>query len=95
MFCSRIRRFVGCAFSCRTAELNGECPRQGLLVLFRVDCPRFVGRWMKENGDAIYGTAPGDIGDGKTVVSTRKGEFLFKISLADGKYPVVEREIRR
>ena len=28
-----IRRFVGCAFSCRTAELNGECPRQGLLVI--------------------------------------------------------------
>lgn len=36
-----------------------------------------IGAWMKENGEAIYKTSAGEVAQGDSVVSTRKGDRLF------------------
>lgn len=36
-----------------------------------------IGTWMKANGEAIYGTTAGEVQQGDSIVSTRKGDRLF------------------
>ena len=36
-----------------------------------------MGEWLQVNGETIYGTAGGSLGDGKNVVSTRSGSKVY------------------
>lgn len=50
---------------------NGEIPATALLRL------KEMGEWLRQNGDAIYGTVAGDIPEREWGVTTRKGDRLF------------------
>ena len=86
-----------CSMICRAASkgsnllMNIGPDGSGQLPARAVEVMAEVGKWMAVNGEAIYGTTAGGVGDGKTLVSTRKGNTLYKISLSEGAYPVVEK----
>ena len=63
---------------------SGQFPEQAVSVLAD------VGKWMRENGHAIYGTTAGPIQEPNRV-STKKGDRVFVFRLEKGKYPVLEK----
>ena len=50
---------------------SGRLPAKAVEVMER------VGVWMAQNGESVYGTSAAGIGQGKDVVSTRKGNVLY------------------
>ena len=62
----------------------GQLPKRAVEVLAE------VGKWMRANGDAIYGTTAGPIQE-ENRVSTRKGDKIFVFRLEKGKFPVLEK----
>lgn len=52
-------------------DASGQFPRKSTEIL------RAVGKWMKKNGEAIYGTKAGTVSLGNLVVSTQKGDCLY------------------
>jgi len=50
---------------------SGRLPARAVTVMAD------VGTWMAKNGESIYGTAAGGVGQNKDVVSTRKGNVLY------------------
>lgn len=50
---------------------DGRLPEVAALRL------REMGKWLRANGETIYGTEAGDIGDGEKVVSTRRGKEIY------------------
>ena len=63
---------------------SGQLPKRAVEVLAE------VGKWMRENGDAIYGTTAGPIQEANRV-STKKGDKVFVFRLEKGKFPVLEK----
>ena len=63
---------------------SGQLPERAVAVMAD------VGKWMKDNGEAIYGTLAGPIQE-KDRVSTRKGEKVYIFRLEKSKYPVLEK----
>jgi len=50
---------------------SGQLPQRAVEVMAE------VGKWFAKNGDSIYGTTAGGVGQGKDIVSTRKGGVLY------------------
>ena len=63
---------------------SGQLPKRAVEVLAE------VGKWMRENGEAIYGTTAGPIQE-ENRVSTKKGDKVFVFKLEKGKFPVLEK----
>ena len=53
--------------------LNVGPQPDGNLPAAAVERLEAMGEWLQVNGESIYGTATGSLGDGKNVVSTRRG----------------------
>ncbi len=49
----------------------------GQLPAKAVDVMKKVGVWFRQNGESIYGTDACPLGDGKAVVSTRRGKVIY------------------
>jgi alpha-L-fucosidase len=58
---------------------SGQFPRRAVEVM------KEVGVWFRVNGESIYGTQAGGVGDGKSVVSTRKGADVLYLHFLDPK----------
>jgi len=63
---------------------SGQLPKRAVEVMAE------VGKWMRANGHAIYGTVNGPIQE-KNRVSTKKGDQVYVFRLEEGKYPVLEK----
>ena len=61
---------------------SGQFPAQAVSTLAE------VGKWMRENGHAIYGTTAGPVQEPDRV-STRKGDKVYVFRLEKDKYPVL------
>ena len=57
--------------------LNVGPQPDGNLPAAAVERLEAMGEWLQVNGDSIYGTAAGSLGDGKNVVSTRRGSKVY------------------
>ena len=90
-----------CAMICRCAGkdtnllMNIGPDGSGRLPARAVEVMAEVGKWMRENGDAIYGTR--GIGlvknpDGSETAKTKKGDRVYEITIPKGctGYPVVK-----
>ena len=90
-----------CAMICRCAAkdsnllMNIGPDGSGRLPARAVEVMAEVGKWMRENGDAIYGTR--GIGlvknpDGSETAKTKKGDRVYEITIPKGctGYPVVK-----
>ena len=88
-----------CAMICRTAAkdsnllMNIGPDASGRLPARAVETMAEVGKWMRENGEAIYGTR--GLGlvknpDGTETVRTTKDGKIYVITITPGVYPVVK-----
>ena len=57
--------------------LNVGPQPDGNLPAAAVERLEAMGQWLQVNGETIYGTAGGSLGDGKNVVSTRRGSKVY------------------
>jgi putative alpha-L-fucosidase len=57
--------------------LNVGPQPDGNLPAAAVERLEAMGEWLQVNGESIYGTATGSLGDGKNVVSTRRGTKVY------------------
>ena len=57
--------------------LNVGPQPDGNLPTAAVERLEAMGEWLQANGETIYGTTGGSLGDGKNVVSTRSGSKLY------------------
>ena len=57
--------------------LNVGPQPDGNLPTAAVERLEAMGEWLQANGETIYGTAGGSLGDGKNVVSTRRGSKVY------------------
>ena len=57
--------------------LNVGPQPDGNLPAAAVERLEAMGEWLQVNGETIYGTAGGSLGDGKNVVSTRRGSKVY------------------
>ena len=57
--------------------LNVGPQPDGNLPAVAVERLEAMGEWLQVNGESIYGTAAGSLGDGKNVVSTRRGAKVY------------------
>lgn len=57
--------------------LNVGPQPDGNLPAVAVERLEAMGEWLQVNGESIYGTAAGSLGDGKNVVSTRRGTKIY------------------
>lgn len=57
--------------------LNVGPQPDGNLPAAAVERLEAMGGWLQVNGESIYGTAAGSLGDGKNVVSTRRGSKVY------------------
>lgn len=88
-----------CAMICRAAakdsnllmnigpQSDGRLPDRAVEVLAE------VGKWMSENGEAIYGTRGAGLvknADGSETAKTRKGDRIFTFILRKGRFPALE-----
>ena len=89
-----------CALLCRAAAkdsnllMNIGPDGSGRLPERAVEVMEKVGEWMAKNGEAIYGTRGAGIeklADGVEVAKTRKGDVLYKITIRNGEFPLVEK----
>ncbi|MBP5285683.1 MAG: alpha-L-fucosidase [Kiritimatiellae bacterium] len=65
-------------------QADGRLPSKAIEIMGE------VGKWMKDNGDKIYGTRAGGVGDGKETVSTRKGGEIYVFTLSETEFPKIE-----
>ena len=63
---------------------SGQLPKRAVEVLAE------VGKWMRENGEAIYGTTAGPIQE-EDRVSTKKGDKVFVFRFEKDRFPVLEK----
>ena len=57
--------------------LNVGPQPDGNLPAAAVERLEAMGEWLQVNGESIYGTVAGSLGDGKNVVSTRRGKKVY------------------
>lgn len=57
--------------------LNVGPQPDGNLPAVAVERLEAMGEWLQVNGESIYGTVAGSLGDGKNVVSTRRGTKVY------------------
>lgn len=57
--------------------LNVGPQPDGNLPAAAVERLEVMGEWLQVNGESIYGTVAGSLGDGKNVVSTRRGTKVY------------------
>ena len=57
--------------------LNVGPQPDGNLPAAAVERLEVMGEWLQVNGESIYGTVAGSLGDGKNVVSTRRGAKVY------------------
>lgn len=57
--------------------LNVGPQPDGNLPAVAVERLEAMGEWLQVNGESIYGTVAGSLGDGKNVVSTRRGAKIY------------------
>jgi len=60
----------------------------GRLPQTAVERLREIGQWLRTNGESIYATTAGEVGDGTDIVSTRKGSRLYVHVLSAARTPI-------
>lgn len=53
-----------------------------------------IGEWMKKNGETIYGTVSGGYTQGESVVTTRRGDYLY-VHVLDPKVNAIDMPVSR
>ena len=69
--------------------LNVGPQPDGNLPAAAVERLEAMGEWLQVNGESIYGTAAGSLGDGKNVVSTRRGSKVY-VHILDPKIKMLD-----